>query len=54
MTASTTSSATIDAFTQSIVLGANLQNNSFTTTIAGHDQTTTAGEIGCMLTHANS
>jgi hypothetical protein len=45
MTASTSSSAAIDAFTQSIVLGANLQNNSFTTTIAGHDQTTHVGDI---------
>ena len=49
MTANTSAAATIDAFTQSIVLGANLQNNSFTATIAGHDQTTTAGEI-----HAHS
>ena len=45
MTANTSSSATIDAFTQSIVLGANLQNNSFTATIAGHDQTTHVGDI---------
>ena len=46
LTANTTASATVDAFTQSIVLGANLQNNSFTMNIAGHDQSTTvSGDI---------
>lgn len=37
MTANTSTAANADAFTQSIVLGANLQNNSFSATIAGHD-----------------
>jgi len=37
LTANTSAAATADAFTQSIVLGANLQNNSFSATIAGHD-----------------
>ena len=37
LTANTSTNATADAFTQSIVLGANLQNNSFSATIAGHD-----------------
>ncbi|PWT78138.1 MAG: hypothetical protein C5B58_15695 [Acidobacteria bacterium] len=45
MTANATSSGAIDAFTQSIVLGSNLQNNSFTATIAGNDQSTTVGSI---------
>ena len=43
--ANTSIAATVDAFTQSIVLGANLQNNSFTATIAGGDQTTHVGDI---------
>jgi hypothetical protein len=37
LTANTSTGATADAFTQSIVLGANLQNNTFSATIAGHD-----------------
>jgi hypothetical protein len=37
LTANTSTNATADAFTQSIVLGANLQNNSFSATVAGHD-----------------
>jgi hypothetical protein len=37
LTANTSTAATADAFTQSIVLGANLQNNTFSATIAGHD-----------------
>ena len=40
----TSAAATVDAFTQSIVLGANIQNNSFTLTITGHDSTVTAGD----------
>ena len=32
----TSAAATVDAFTQSIVLGANIQNNSFTLAITGH------------------
>ena len=41
LTANTSAAATVDAFTQSIVLGANLQNNSFTATIAGGTKTRT-------------
>jgi hypothetical protein len=37
LTANTSTGATADAFTQSIVLGSNLQNNTFSATIAGHD-----------------
>ena len=37
LTAGASTAATADAFTQSIVLGANLQNNTFTMTITGHD-----------------
>ena len=44
-TANTSTAATVDAFTQSIVLGANLQNNSFTATIAGTSQETHVGDI---------
>jgi hypothetical protein len=40
----TSAAATVDAFTQSIVLGANIQNNSFTLAITGHDSTVTAGD----------
>jgi hypothetical protein len=40
----TSAAATVDAFTQSIVLGANIQNNSFTLTITGHDSAVTAGD----------
>ena len=39
----TSAAATVDAFTQSIVLGANIQNNSFTLAITGADSTVTAG-----------
>jgi len=42
----TSATATVDAFTQSIVLGANIQNNSFTLAITGHDSTVTAGDAG--------
>ena len=45
MTANAASSGAIDAFTQSLVLGSNLQNNSFTATIAGNNQSTTVGDI---------
>jgi hypothetical protein len=40
----TSAAANVDAFTQSIVLGANIQNNSFTLTITGHDSAVTAGD----------
>jgi hypothetical protein len=40
----TSAAANVDAFTQSIVLGANIQNNSFTLAITGHDSTVTAGD----------
>jgi hypothetical protein len=40
----TSAAANVDAFTQSIVLGANIQNNSFTLTVTGHDSTVTAGD----------
>ena len=42
----TSATATVDAFTQSIVLGANIQNNSFTLAITGHESTVTAGDAG--------
>jgi hypothetical protein len=42
--AGTSAAANVDAFTQSIVLGANIQNNSFTLAITGHDSTVTAGD----------
>jgi hypothetical protein len=45
MTANASSSGAIKAFMQSIVLGSNLQNNSFTATIAGGDQTTSVGNL---------
>ena len=35
----TSAAANVDAFTQSIVLGANIQNNSFTLSVVGHDST---------------
>jgi hypothetical protein len=54
MTANTSTAATVDAFTQSIVLGANLQNNSFTATIAGGDQTTNVGNISAAEGHHHS
>ena len=41
----TSAAATVDAFTQSIVLGANIQNNSFTTTITGGDSHVTVGDV---------
>jgi hypothetical protein len=44
--ANTSTAASVDAFTQSIVLGANIQNNSFTTTITGHDSHVEAGAVG--------
>jgi len=37
---------TIDAFTQSIVLGANTQLNNFSTSIVGHDAATHADHTG--------
>jgi len=37
--------STLDAFTQSIVLGANIQYNNFNTTIAGHDSITAGGDV---------
>jgi hypothetical protein len=37
-------SATLDAFTQSIVLGANIQYNNFNTSVVGHDNITTSGD----------
>jgi hypothetical protein len=40
----TSAAANVDAFTQSIVLGANIQNNSFTLTITGGDSHVTAGD----------
>jgi hypothetical protein len=40
----TSAAATVDAFTQSIVLGANIQNNSFTLTVTGGDSHVTAGD----------
>jgi hypothetical protein len=40
----TSAAANVDAFTQSIVLGANIQNNSFTLSVVGHDSTVTAGD----------
>ena len=42
----TSAAATVDAFTQSIVLGANIQNNSFTTTITGGDSHVSAVDMG--------
>jgi hypothetical protein len=50
-TANTSTAATVDAFTQSIVLGANLQNNSFTATIAGTSQETHVGDISSGVAH---
>jgi hypothetical protein len=43
--AATSTAASVDAFTQSIVLGANIQSNSFNTTIAGGNQDTHVGDI---------
>jgi hypothetical protein len=40
----TSAAANVDAFTQSIVLGANIQNNSFTLAVVGHDSAVTAGD----------
>ena len=55
MTANTSTAATVDAFTQSIVLGANLQNNSFTATIAGEpDHARRRNQRVQCSQHANS
>jgi hypothetical protein len=42
----TSAAANVDAFTQSIVLGANIQNNSFTLTLTGGDSHVSAGDMG--------
>jgi hypothetical protein len=41
--ANTSTAANADAFTQSIVLGANIQSNSFTLTLTGHDSSVETG-----------
>ena len=45
----TSAAATVDAFTQSIVLGANIQNNSFTLTLTGGDFHVSAADIGAVM-----
>jgi hypothetical protein len=42
----TSAAATVDAFTQSIVLGANIQNNSFTLALTGGDSHVSAADMG--------
>jgi hypothetical protein len=42
----TSAAATVDAFTQSIVLGANIQNNSFTLALTGGDSHVSAIDAG--------
>jgi hypothetical protein len=44
--ANTSTAASVDALTQSIVLGANIQNKSSTTTITGHDSHVEASAVG--------
>src|SRR3984885_14450102 len=43
--------ATVDAFTQSIVLGANIQNNSFTLALTGGDSHVSATDMGGGHSH---
>jgi len=45
-TASSTATAQLDAFTQSIVLGANIQYNNFSLNLAGNDVTTSGAHHG--------
>jgi hypothetical protein len=47
----TSAAATVDAFTQSIVLGANIQNNSFTLALTGGDSHVSATDIGGGHSH---
>jgi hypothetical protein len=47
----TSAAATVDAFTQSIVLGANIQNNSFTLTLTGGDSHVSAIDTGGSHSH---
>lgn len=45
MSSNASGAANLDAFTQSIVLGANLQNNSFSLTVSGHDSLSDGSSI---------
>jgi hypothetical protein len=47
----TSAAATVDAFTQSIVLGANIQNNSFTLALTGGDSHVSAIDTGGGHSH---
>jgi hypothetical protein len=51
MTSNATAQATMDAFTQSIVMGANIQLNNFNTSVIGHDSITTTSVGSVADTH---
>lgn len=46
MTTDASSTQMLDAFTESIVLGANIQYNNFNLSVVGHDLTTTIDHHG--------
>jgi hypothetical protein len=54
-TADASAHSAVDAFTQSIVLGANIQTNTFSLTVVGHDVTSAdhGGTIGDASTHTH-